>query len=147
MKSKNSIRTLLAFLFLASYVNVFALNLACNYSRIFSSGHSHDNHNHDHHSHKDHGHGSHDKHHKGEDKQKDKDDGNCCNDEAGKVFESVFVTLNNELALDVLSVSVLPANISFLPTDYKITYHSVSNYSLPPPKVPDIRIHIQSFQI
>lgn len=149
MKSKKNIRVILALLLLASYVNVFALNLACNYGKLFSSSHSGHNHQHehgDHHSHKKHDHGSHHEHSKtSQDEKEDKDD--CCNDEAGKVFESVFITSDNVFNIDFSIISSLPAIFSFLTPNYNISYHSISNYSLPPPKIPDIRIYIQSFQI
>lgn len=151
MKSKKNIRTLLALALLAMYTNVFALNLVCNYSKIFPSHHSHQDHDHnhgqhDHHSHKEHNHGSHhDDNEKGQEQEEDKN--NCCNDEAGKIFESVFVTSINVNGFDFTSDGILPVIFSYNPFDYRVSYYSISNYSLPPPKIPDIRIHIQSFQI
>lgn len=150
MKSKKNIRIILALLLLASYVNVFALNLVCNYGKLFSSNHSGHAHEHEHsndHSHKKQDHGSHHEHGKANSDHEDDKDGGCCNEEAGKVFESVFITPDCAFSIDFSLISPTPTFFSFLLFNTDIIRNSISNYSLPPPKIPDIRVFIHSFQI
>lgn len=159
MLTSKYIRPFIAIAFLAIYVNVLAKNITCNWGHLISEvGYSHSL-DHDHevhgHSHSHEGNQGHDHHHSDSHHSKDhhsesdskKDDGNCCNDETAKIFKSLSTPSQfdyNFKLVEFQATNVFVLNcLSFVPNTSPV----VGNYSLPPPKIPDIRIHIQSFQI
>jgi hypothetical protein len=149
------IRPFIAIAFLAIYVNVLAKNITCNWGHLFAEiGNHHSSHQHDHgsshHSHSGHSEetGSHS--HKGKhdhSKESSKNDGNCCNDAAAQIFKSLSTPSQFDYNFKLVEFQAANAFVlnflSFVPNTSPV----VGNYSLPPPKIPDIRIHIQSFQI
>lgn len=157
MKNRFKIKSfLIAAMFLAAYLNVFITQASCNLSHLFEktqtqsqSTHSHQN-SHDHH------HGNEDvpPHHHDDkpdhqhDGKSEQKDNNCCNDKTSSFFASQgnpstsSVDLKNPVQADLIFIS---AFIAFNPTVYNT--RGYVSYKLPPPKIPDIRVFIQSFII
>ena len=80
-------------------------------------------------------------------KSSSKKDGNCCNDEAANFFKSISSQDHSNYKFksqEFHQINILTLQ-SFV-TCQKLDF-VIYNYSLPPPKIPDIRVHIQSFQI
>ncbi len=154
MKNRFKIKSfIIAAIFLAAYLNVFITQASCNLSHLFektqTAAHNHQN-NHDHH------HANEDvpPHHHDDkpdhqhDGKSEKDDNNCCNDKTSLFFASQgnpstsSVDLKNPVQADLIFIS---AFIAFNPTVYNT--RGYVSYKLPPPKIPDIRVFIQSFII
>ena len=116
-------------------------NITCNWGHLFSqveNHDSHDEHGDDHHS--DQGHHNHTK-------SSSKDDGNCCKDVTEKIFKSLSTL--NQFAYSFKSIEYQTLN-TFVIKFSSVKGNSdlfVNNYFLPPPKIPDIRVFIQSFNI
>lgn len=155
MKKRFQIKSfIIATFFLAAYLNVFATQASCNLSHLFEqttkSTHQHEG-GHDHH----HGNGEEvpphhhndkpDHHHDGKSGKKDN---GCCNDKTSAFFAGQgnpattsvdFKNTYTEFAL--INPVFFVCNRPVFNTKGHITY------SLPPPKIPDIRVFIQSFLI
>lgn len=138
--------------FLAAYLNVFVTQASCNLSHLFEqtakTSHHHDGHDHHHgseevppHHHDDKPDHTHDT---------GKKDNNCCNDKTSAFFASQgnpatsSVDIKKTVYTDLILIFI-SAFITFNPTVYNTKGYI--SYILPPPKIPDIRIFIQSFII
>ena len=151
MKNRFQIKSfIIAAVFLAAYLNVFITQASCNLSHLFEqpkTAHHHDGHDHHHgneevppHHHDDKPDHQHD--------EKSEKKGNCCNDKTSSFFASQgnpatssvdFKNTYSEFAL--INAILFVCNRPVFNTKGHITY------SLPPPKIPDIRVFIQSFLI
>lgn len=155
MKKRFQIKSfIIATFFLAAYLNVFATQASCNLSHLFEqttkSTHQHEG-GHDHH----HGNGEEvpphhhndkpDHHHDGKSGKKDN---GCCNDKTSAFFASQgnpatsSVDFKNPIQADLIFIK---AFIVLNPAVYNT--RGYVSYKLPPPKIPDIRVFIQSFII
>ena len=156
MKNRFQIKSFItATFFLVAYLNVFATQASCNLPHFFeeiskstqyqNASHSHGHHhNHDdkkspsHHNHED------SSHHE-EDAEKDN---NCCNDKTAAFFASQGNPIvssedfKNTFCTELVFINT--ATVYYSPIFYN---KGAASYSLPPPKMPDIRVFIQSFII
>jgi len=147
---------IIAAVFLAAYMNVFITQASCNLSHLFEETQTQSQSTHSHQHSYDHHHGNKDvpPHHHDDkpDHQHDgkskKDDNNCCNDKTSVFFESQgnpatsSVDFKNPTQTDLIFIK---AFIMFSPAVYNA--RGYVSYKLPPPKIPDIRVFIQSFII
>lgn len=137
--------------FLVAYLNVFATQASCNLPHFFeeiNKSTSHQDNSHNHH-HDNEGTSSH--HHDEDSSHHEKDaekDNNCCNDNTTAFFANqgnhviFFVDFKNTFCVDLAFANTLM--IYFSP---EFDTKGVVSYSLPPPKIPDIRVFIRSFII
>lgn len=171
MKKKRYIsQILIAAFFLASYSGVYATYFICNLVPlvIANTGHSHDHANHDSdnhhepishnhngqkHDHENHG----DDHHEASGRHNHDDSHShdhgatmdeCCNDQTVPFINSLPKLSLKQFQFE-FAVSQVPIIHSHLVLDspYQETHPKLVRYIHPPPKVPDIRIFIQSFII
>lgn len=147
MKNNFQIKTfvIVAF-FLAAYLNVIAKQASCNLPYIFQQNskpahhHNNDNEGTDSHHHDD------QSSHKKEEKSK-KDD-NCCNDKTTAFFESQGNPVISSFDFKNISYSELAfINVLFIYNQSVFSAKGYVFYSLPPPKISDIRVFIRSFII
>ena len=152
MKNRFQIKSFItAAFFLVAYLNVFATQASCNLPHFFeeiSKSTQHQNGSHGHHhddkkspSHHNDENSSHNK--KGAEK-----DSNCCNDKTTTFFANqgnhiiYSVDFKNTFFTELIFANaLLDNNLSLSNSNCAISY------SLPPPKIPDIRVFIQSFII
>ena len=153
MKNRFQIKSFTtAAFFLAAYLNVFATQASCNLPHFFEDlnksysdqGHSH-NHHHDNKETTSH-HNDEDTNHHNE-KGAEKDD-NCCNDKTSAFFANQgnhvisSVDFKNTSVTEYIFVKTI-----FVCNSEVFDSENFISYSLPPPKIPDIRIFIHSFII
>ncbi|MFZ5552882.1 MAG: hypothetical protein ACOZCO_07185 [Bacteroidota bacterium] len=152
MRLSNKIKIIGPLLFLAAYLNVIITHVVCNWEHSLehsTSEHSHSA-GHDHHSH-DESHSQKNEPHSHSDKHDHSKpgEGNCCDEETSRILSSVFsqefspIKLSNPEFVHILFIAYNNQLVSFESEKEK----RAVNYSLPPPKIPDLRIYIQSFQI
>lgn len=151
MKNRFQIKSfIIAAIFLAAYLNVFITQASCNLSHFFEqpqTAHHHDGHDHHHgneevppHHHDDKPNHQHD----GKSEKK----GNCYNDKTSAFFAS-----QGNPATSSVDFKNTYTELAFINAVFFICNRTVYNtkghisYSLPPPKIPDIRVFIQSFII
>ena len=134
-------------LMLCVFTGIMANYILCNFAHaVDATGREHDHaYGHDHHhdgssplaehEHKDKGH----EHNSGED---------CCNDFTFSFFASLqrSNTSTFKLNINVNSVALL-LPIFINPLAEKNLFKGVRDYIEPPPKIPDIRVFIESFQV
>lgn len=157
MKNRFKIKSfLIAAIFLAAYLNVFITQASCNLSHLFEetqtqshSTHSHQN-SHDHH----HGNENVPPHHHDDkpdhqhDGKSEQKDNNCCNDKTSTFFESQGnpTTFSVDFKNTYTEFALINA-IFFVCNQPVFNTNGYVSYTLPPPKIPDIRVFIQSFII
>lgn len=163
-KKKYIKRVLIAALFLASYSGVYATYVLCNLVPLISAEISHfhdhaghenaghhesDSHNHSSNNHGTHNHG--DDHHKGSNSHSHShgeamDD--CCNDQTIPFIDSLPKLSPKQFHIDFDGghVSTTGSYLVLNAPSFDF-YPKLVRYIHPPPKVPDIRIFIQSFII
>lgn len=129
-------------LFLMVYCNVFITRLHCGFSRFLEVAEQHDQYD---------NHitplaeNNHNKSHKHDDSKDD----NCCNDKTSTFFASQINYINTSFEFK----NIFFTNFTSLSKNIFVRkFHFISSlgnfsYELPPPKIPDIRIFISSFQI
>jgi hypothetical protein len=148
-------KLLIAVLFLTAYCNVLVTQLSCNLSDLAEAAEQHDHHpdndlaEHSHsHSHG-HSHGdSHSDSQSHSQKHHDYKDDNCCKNKTAAFFAAQTSPVNptfefqNTCSADIAFSSSATVNfpLPFTSKDYFTSWD-------PPPKIPDIRVFIQSFQI
>lgn len=140
MNKKTSIsKLLIAVLFLTAYFNVPVTQITCNLSHLLEATEQHDHH---------HNNDVADHNHSDSHEHNDSKDDNCCNDKTAAFFASqtnpvnpTFEFKNTFFAKIIFSTNcIINFPLRLNSTDY-------FTYRAPPPKIPDIRIFIQSFQI
>jgi hypothetical protein len=153
-----------AVLMLLLFTGIMANNILCNYAHaIDASGVAHDHpfghdhhhkapkheHNHDHDHNHQHDEAPPEKEHKDKGhNHNDQSDHDCCN-ELTLVF---FSTLQRDEAPDftfnLTAFSVdLPQLVYKSQLVEKNLFRGIANYAIPPPKIPDIRVFLHSFQV
>ncbi len=146
MKNRFQIKSFItAAFFLVAYLNVFATQASCNLPHFFeqaTKSTSHHDNSTDHH-HGDKNALAHHHNKKGAEK-----DSNCCNDKTTAFFANqgnhiiYSVDFKNTFCTELIFANaLLDNNLSLSNSNCAISY------SLPPPKIPDIRVFIQSFII
>lgn len=160
LKKRRILRnTLIATGFLFLFVNAIGKNLLCSIEHLNlekqpgTASHSHNHtqshsHSHNHHEHDDyqHGHKGNDHHEKNADKPENKKD-ECCSDLAQTLYSKLFqsgiskIEFSSKASLLIQEYKVkLPEAVSFRQADF-------FSWKSPPPKIPDVRILIQSLTI
>ena len=129
---------IIATFFLVAYSNVFAKQVACNWSSLFEQNTTKQNHNDDDCEDK-----TPAKHH-----QHNENEAPCCNDKTTAFFASQgnhiissFDFKNTTVTENVFFNTIFVCNPKI------VNSKNYTTYSLPPPKIPDIRIFIHSFLI
>ncbi len=151
---KTSILKLLTGVFLlAIYGNVLFTQFFCTVSPLFESSTSSIAHvdDHDHHHGKEASHHPEHNHDHEEPQQKDKSepkDDDCCNDETSVFF--ALQTLPSKSSAEFKDISF--TDFSFVASSQIYTLLPINSrgflsFNLPPPKIPDIRVFVHSFQI
>jgi hypothetical protein len=144
----------IAAIFLAAYLNVFVTQASCNLSHLFEQTATKSSHHHD---------GGHDHHHGNEevppnhhddkpdhhhDGKSGKKDNNCCNDKTSAFFASQGNPATSSVDFkNTYTECALINAILFVCNRPVFNTKGYVSYSLPPPKIPDIRVFIQSFII
>jgi len=136
-------------LMLGIFSSIFTTNILCNYAHaVDATGLEHDHpYGHDHHhdssapmvehDHKDKG--------QGHDHDSGKD---CCVDFTFTFLASLQRDFNPSFELNHKVISVVLLNPVFIePLAGNDLFNRIENHIKPPPKIPDIRVFIQSFQI
>lgn len=132
-------KLLIAALFLTAYCNILVTQLTCNLPHLLEAtkqdGHHHDNDDAEH-------------DHSDSHKHNDSKDDNCCNDKTAAFFASQINPVNPTFEFK----NTFFAKIIFSPNciiNFPLPLNSEGyfSYRAPPPKMPDIRVFIQSFQI
>ncbi|MBI1781666.1 MAG: hypothetical protein HYR66_09895 [Sphingobacteriales bacterium] len=153
MKKRFQIKSfIIATFFLAAYLNVFAKQASCNLSHLFEQStketHHHDD-DHDHH----HGNEEAPPHHHNDkpDHQhdgKNEKDNNCCNDKTSAFFAGQGNPATTSVDFNLLKTDIVFIN-AFISMINPVVFNTRGyvSYKLPPPKIPDIRVFIQSFII
>ncbi|MDO9184399.1 MAG: hypothetical protein Q7W13_00185 [Bacteroidia bacterium] len=152
MKNRFQIKSfIIATFFLVAYLNVFAKQASCNLPHIFelsTKSTPHDD-GHDHH----HGNEEAPAHHHDDESndqqdKKNKKDDNCCNDKTSIFFESQGNPIVSSFDFKNVSCTELVfIKAVFIYNPLVFDIKNYASYSLPPPKIPDIRVFIQSFII
>lgn len=148
---KHIFKTSIALIFLCAYLNVFFAKLQCEFAHIVDQSgvpHEHEN-GHDHH------HGEHEvpahphsdsgsDHDHDENKTKD-----CCNDATASFFSA-----QNQTSSIQLELKSLIAEFTLFSNSSPFKFYTPVANTAPfvfnkrhPPKIPDVRIFIQSFQV
>lgn len=152
MKKRFQIKSFItATFFLVAYMNVFATQASCNLPHFFeeinksashqnnSNSHHHDNKTSSHH---------HDEDSSHHNEKGAKKNNNCCNDETAAFFANQgnhavsSVDFKNTSVTEYIFVKTI-----FVCNSEVFDSKNFISYSLPPPKIPDIRIFIHSFII
>lgn len=159
LSSSKYIRVFVAVFFLAIYANVLVKNITCNLGSLFvqevaiSSEVDHHEHSHNNshtHSNKHHSHEHGNNHNEVSKEKPDSEHSSkekCCNSETAKIFSSLSTPSQFDYSLKTIefhALNVYACSFSSNLNRYKLV---VTNYSLPPPKIPDIRVAIQSLII
>lgn len=141
---------IIAVVFLAAYMNVFITQASCNLSHFFDQPQTTQNHDsHDHH----HGnevppHNHDDKPDHQHDGKSEKKDNNCCNDKTSAFFASQGNPSTSSIDFKNTYTELILINATFFICNRPVfNTKGYVSYSLPPPKIPDIRVFIQSFII
>ncbi len=135
-----------AAIFLVAYLNVFITQAACNLSHLFEQTEIAHHNDHDgneevpphHHDDKsDHQHN-----------EKSEKKGSCCNDKTSDFFANQSTHSTSSVNFKNTHIVVAFINTAFFICNQTV-YNSKGHisYSLPPPKIPDIRVFVNSFII
>ncbi|MEX2336799.1 MAG: hypothetical protein WD555_05975 [Fulvivirga sp.] len=156
MNKKKHIRiVIIAAFFLASYTGVYATYFLCNIPLAVTS-HDHGNHaDHDQHESGDHSHNSHssDHHnsshgdHHGNHSHDDGAADECCNDVTDPFISLPKLSLKQFHLKFVVNYVLIVHTFLEVDKPFSEVYPRLTRYIYPPPKVPDVRVFIQSFII
>lgn len=148
---KHIVKTSIALIFLSAYLNVFFTEIQCGFAHLIDQSgipHEHEN-GHDHH-HGEHEVPAHPHSDSGSDHDHDRTSTeNCCNETTSSFFSAQ--NQNTSGLLDVKNlISELTHFSNASPSEFFVSEINSIPFIFnekPPPKVPNIRIFIQSFQV